>query len=116
MKLAVCFTNFGPYHLARLRALAVRLRAAGARLIAYEVAGSEQKYPWCRSRSDEPFEWITLFPDRALETILHGDCRLAIKEALDRDRPDAVGMVGYARPESMAARTVGTPARAARRS
>ena len=26
MNFAVCFTNFGPYHLARLRALAVRLR------------------------------------------------------------------------------------------
>jgi 1,2-diacylglycerol 3-alpha-glucosyltransferase len=102
MKLAVCFTNFGPYHLARLRALAFRLRDAGSRLIAYEVAGSEQKYPWCRSRCDEPFEWKTLFPHRTLETIVHGDCCLAIKEALDRDRPDAVGMVGYARPESMA--------------
>ena len=70
MKLAVCFTNFGPYHLARLRALAVRLRAEGSRLIAYEVASSEQKYPWCRSRSDEPFEWNTFFPHRTLETIL----------------------------------------------
>ena len=72
-------------------------------MIAYEVAGSEQKYAWCRNRSDEPFDWITLFPDRALETILHGDCRRAIEEALERDRPDAVGAVGYARPESMAA-------------
>jgi glycosyltransferase involved in cell wall biosynthesis len=103
MKLAVCFTNFGPYHLARLRALAVRLRRTGSRLIAYEVAGSEQRYPWCRSHCDEPFEWTTLFPDRILERIPHGDCRVAIKGALDRDRPDAVGMVGYVRPESMVA-------------
>jgi 1,2-diacylglycerol 3-alpha-glucosyltransferase len=103
MKLAVCFTNFGPYHLARLRALAVRLRARGSGLIAYEVAGSEQRYPWCRSRSDEPFDWNTLFPHHTLETIPHSDCRLAIRGALDRDRPDAVGMVGYVRPESMVA-------------
>jgi 1,2-diacylglycerol 3-alpha-glucosyltransferase len=103
MKLAVCFTNFGPYHLARLRALANRLRSSGSHLIAYEVAGSEQRYPWCRSPSNEPFEWNTLFPNRALETISHGDCRLAIKRALDRDRPDSVGIVGYARPESMVA-------------
>ncbi len=26
MKFALCFTNFGPYHLARLRALASQLR------------------------------------------------------------------------------------------
>ena len=28
MIFSVCFTNFGPYHLARLRALAARLRPA----------------------------------------------------------------------------------------
>jgi 1,2-diacylglycerol 3-alpha-glucosyltransferase len=103
MKLAVCFTNFGPYHLARLRALAIRLHAMGSRLIAYEVAGSEQRYPWCRSRSDEPFEWVTLFPDRMLETIPHGECSIAIKAYLDLDCPDAIGVAGYARPESMTA-------------
>ena len=68
MTIAVCFTNFGPYHLARLRALSARLGERGDRLIAYEVAGSERTYPWMRNRRDEPFEWITLFPERVLET------------------------------------------------
>ena len=103
MRLAVCFTNFGPYHLARLRALAIRLHARGSRLIAYEVAGCEQRYPWCRSRSEEPFEWVTLFPDRTLETITHGECSIAIKTYLDLYCPDAIGMAGYARPESIIA-------------
>ena len=103
MTLAVCFTNFGPYHLARLRALAARLAADGSRLIAYEVAASHQTYPWARSRLEEPFDWITLFPDRALETIEPAACRSAMVEALDRDLPGALGLVGYSRPESMAA-------------
>ena len=103
MKFALCFTNFGPYHLARLRALASRLSATGARLIAYEVASSEQTYPWRQSHSDEPFEWITFFPDRTLETIPAGECRTAMTTALDRDHPDVIGAVGYVRPESMAA-------------
>ena len=64
MTFAVCFTNFGPYHLARLRALADRLAKDGNRLVAYEVADREQTYPWSRSRLEEPFTWITLFPDR----------------------------------------------------
>ncbi len=101
--ISVCFTNFGPYHLARLRALADRLAARGDRLIAYEVAGTERTYPWARSRRDEPFEWVTLFPDRVLETIEADSCRWAMLEALELDRPDAVGIVGYARPESIAA-------------
>ena len=103
MTLAVCFTNFGPYHLARLRALAARVGSAGLRLIAYEVAGREQAYPWSPDRNDEPFEWITLFPDRVLETIAPADCRRAMTMALDRDRPDVLCLVGYVRPESMAA-------------
>ena len=100
---SVCFTNFGPYHLARLRALAARLAARGDRLIAYEVAGTERTYPWSRSRRDEAFEWVTLFPDRILETIEPDACRQAMVDALEYDWPDVLGIVGYARPESMAA-------------
>jgi len=103
MTFAVCFTNFGPYHLTRLRALAARLSEEGDRLVAYEVAGSERRYPWSRSQDDEPFAWITLFPNRALETLGPSACRRAMALALDRDRPDALGIVGYVRPESMAA-------------
>ncbi len=101
--LSVCFTNFGPYHLARLRALAIRLAETGDRLIAYEVAGTERTYPWETARSQEPFQWVTLFPKRVLETTSRGECATAMRRALDRDQPDAVGIVGYARPESMAA-------------
>ena len=103
MTVAICFTNFGPYHLARLRALAARLGTTGIRLVAYEVAGREQAYPWSPDRNIEPFEWITLFPDRVLETIAPADCRHAMAVALDRDQPDVLCLVGYARPESMAA-------------
>jgi glycosyltransferase involved in cell wall biosynthesis len=102
MKIGICFTNFGPYHLARLRALAARLREKGDRLIAYEVAGRERTYPWTRSAHDEPFTWNTLFPDRVLEAIDPAHCRAAMAQVLDRDHPDGLGLVGYARPESMA--------------
>ena len=101
--LAISFTNFGPYHLARLRALAVVLEQAGGRLIAYETAGAERRYPWLTSRRPEPFEWVTLFPGREVEVVPRSACVRAIAEALDRDRPDVMGIVGYVRPESMAA-------------
>jgi 1,2-diacylglycerol 3-alpha-glucosyltransferase len=103
MIISVCFTNFGPYHLARLRALAARLQACGSYLIAYEVAGSERTYPWQRQEQAESFAWITLFPDRPLETLTTSDCARAMVQALDRDQPDVVGIVGYARSESIAA-------------
>jgi glycosyltransferase involved in cell wall biosynthesis len=101
--LAVSFSNFGPYHVARLRALALRLEARRGRLIAYETAGSEQLYPWQITRGSEPFDWVTLFPDRNLEALSTGECNRAMRRALERDQPDAVATAGYFRPETTAA-------------
>lgn len=101
--LAVTFTNFGPYHLARLRALAIALRDRGENLIAYEVAGHEARYPWLPRRGDEPFRWTTFFPGRTLERLSSLRSSRAMIAALDRDRPDALAIVGYSRPESTAA-------------
>ena len=84
MIFAACFTNFGPYHLARLRALAIQLRERGDCLVAYEMAGSEKTYPWQPVRHAEPFDWITLFPDRALETLTPAECATAIVRLLDQ--------------------------------
>ena len=103
MKLAISFTNFGPYHLARLRALAAGLARAGDALLAIETAGAEQRYPWLPAPKAEPFSWETLFPGHALETIPRGACVRALRATLDRERPDAVAIAGYARPESVAA-------------
>jgi len=114
MRFAVSHTNLGPYHLARLRALAAALADRGGRLIAYETASSEGRYPWRRSLGPEPFDRTVLFPGRVLESIPGAACRRAMAEALDRDRPDVVGVVGYSRPESAAmlawARRRGRPA------
>ena len=104
MKLAIAFTNFGPYHIARLRALGRSLRQRDGRLIAHEIAGDEAKYPWrSEQRSSEPFAWRTLFPERRLEDLTASECRSAMRQALNADDPDAVLIVGYTRPECLEA-------------
>jgi glycosyltransferase involved in cell wall biosynthesis len=103
MRLAVSFTNLGPYHLARLRALGERLRGRGGELIAYETAATERKYPWAAAGGDEPFRRVTLFPRDELEALDPTACRAAIVEALDADEPDAVALAGYVRPEVLSA-------------
>ena len=113
MRVAVSFTNLGPYHLARLRALAIALARRGDTLVAIETAGCERRYPWLRSGEAEPFERATLFPDTDLESIPASACRSSIRRYVDGVRPDAIGVVGYARPESAAllawGRTRGVP-------
>lgn len=103
MDLAISFTNLGPYHLARLRAAAILLSRQGGTLTAYETASVERLYPWQVAPREEPFRRVVLFPDRALEDIPSGECAMAIEEALERDRPDAVAATGYVRPEALAA-------------
>ena len=65
---------------------------------------AESDISWCRRRSTKSRSaWITLFPD---QTSRRSSRRLPashVTEALDRDPPDAMAVVGYARPESMAA-------------
>ena len=102
MRVAIGFTNFGPYHLARLRALAERLREQGDELVAYETAGHERKYPWAAGEAPPSMVRRTLFPDVDLESLSSSSCRLAMLEALDEDRPDALLAVGYVRPEVLA--------------
>ncbi len=106
MTLTVLFTNFGPYHLARLRALGHRLAERGNRLVALELARTERRYPWTTDREaapNEPFDWITLFEDEAVESLSGRDCARQTRRALERIAPDAIAVAGYARPECMAA-------------
>jgi glycosyltransferase involved in cell wall biosynthesis len=101
--LAICFTNFGPYHHARLEALGTSLKSVGGELIAYELAGSEAKYPWesIDTGAEPPYRHVRLFPNRTVESLNASECRRAMRSRLDLDQPTAIGAVGYVRPESL---------------
>ena len=101
--LAICFTNYGPYHIARLEALGHAMAKAGGHVMAYEMAGVEEKYPWQTGEVvGAGLTHIRLFPGRSLETISARECRRAMLSRLDMDQPTTIAAVGYARPESMA--------------
>lgn len=103
MKLAISFTNLGPYHVARLRALAWALKAEGGELLAIETAGSELRYPWEAPKGEEPFERVTLFPGKAVEALTAGECRAGMRRVLEEEEPGAVAVSGYVRAECLAA-------------
>lgn len=101
--LAICFTNFGPYHIARLEALGHALAKIGGQLFAYEMAGTEEKYPWKMGGHSLSggIRHFRLFPGRTVESLSSKECRLAIRSRLDQDQPTSIGAVGYVRPESL---------------
>jgi glycosyltransferase involved in cell wall biosynthesis len=58
LRVAVLFDNFGPYHLARLRAASSQVE-----LLAIEVHGRSREYAWEASQAKEPFERVTLLAE-----------------------------------------------------
>jgi len=94
---AVIFNRFGPYHLARLRAAAARMR-----IIGIEVFGKDKTYGWEVVRGDEPFRRVTLFETQG-DHIRRSQVQRAITELLERERPSAVAMPGWSSREALSA-------------
>lgn len=100
---AVLYLNFGPYHVARLRAVAAALASYECKLIGVELASFEDKYPWRIDRGAEPFTWVTLFPDRTVESVSKPEQRRAICALLDGHDPAAVAPAGWSHAFFLAA-------------
>jgi glycosyltransferase involved in cell wall biosynthesis len=81
--------SIGPYHAARIGALAKRLDG----VVGIEIASRQERYPWSSGKADR-FERETLIQGSSDEAA----SRLQIEKtraALDRWRPDVVMVTGY---------------------
>jgi glycosyltransferase involved in cell wall biosynthesis len=96
MLLAIHFARLGPYHLARLRSACEILEPLGWRVLALEIAGSDETYDWERE-SGGVGEWerVTVFPDGVFEKISASEMKRGIQRELDRLQPDAVAIAGW---------------------
>jgi 1,2-diacylglycerol 3-alpha-glucosyltransferase len=95
---AIIFENFGPYHLARLRAA-----ASTCDLLAIEVAGRSAIYAWDSTRDDGAFRRETLIDQGTSEDVPHGEILRRLTAALERFRPAVVVVPGWASPAAWAA-------------
>lgn len=93
MKLAVLFDNLGPYHVARLRAV-----AQGCELLAVEQRAASTEYAWEPTRQ-VPFRRVTLFGGRSGgQSVSPAGIRHAVHEALAGFGPEAIAVPGWATP------------------
>jgi glycosyltransferase involved in cell wall biosynthesis len=95
---AIIFDNFGPYHLARLRAA-----ASTCNLLAIEVAGRSATYAWDNSPDFGAFRRETLIDRGTSEAVPRGEIARRLFAALDRFRPAVVVVPGWASPAAWAA-------------
>lgn len=117
MNVAVIFDNFGPYHLARLRAA-----AQVCDLTAIEVAAGSAEYQWEREKNAETlkteklkadagisafsisgFKSFTLFQDDTSRAIRRDELIRKIDEVLDASRPQVVFIPGWSSRAAFAA-------------
>jgi glycosyltransferase involved in cell wall biosynthesis len=95
---AIIFDNFGPYHLARLRAA-----AATCDLLAIEVAGRSATYAWDATGGAEPFRRETLIESGTSSGVPRGEIGRRLGGALERFSPAVVVVPGWASPVAWAA-------------
>lgn len=99
MRPCICFSRFGPYHLARLRAAA----EVFPHLIALEWSSVDLTYAWSEETKDQNLDWRTVLQDRAPDEIGVDELILALESALGNDRPDIFVLNGWGFQASRAA-------------
>jgi glycosyltransferase involved in cell wall biosynthesis len=98
MNVAVLFFRFGPYHLARLRAV-----GEVAELTAIECSGRASEYDWDVVEAAPNFSRVTLFPDGRHRERPLTEFRTRMDRALVEADPDAVAIPGWDDPAALAA-------------
>ena len=99
MRLLLHFARYGPYHHARLRAVAEELSPLGWEVIGLQTASTDATYDWREQSSSadnaEELAIMTVFPGRLYEEISAGECRRSLITALDHLSPDAIAVPGW---------------------
>ena len=88
-KIAVLFDNFGPYHIARLKALAKQFQ-----LLAIEQRSQSQEYLW-RASEKVPFNRVLVLKEKNNDVPRHKEQAL-LNERLDEFNPNVVVVPGWA--------------------
>jgi glycosyltransferase involved in cell wall biosynthesis len=99
--LAVIWSRFGPYHLARLRGAALAM--PNAHVVGLEVAGTDRDYAWDHSPGGQGFERVTIFGNKNYHDLSTREITAGVCSSLDQLRPSVVAINGWGVPEARAA-------------
>ena len=102
-RIAVIWSRFGPYHLARLRGAAEAGRPQGVELFGVEVAAVDRQYAWAKAGGADGFRRVTVFPDENYHDKSPRQIRAGIRQVLDRIDPAVVAINGWSVAEARSA-------------
>ena len=98
IKLGILFSNFGPYHLARIKGCIDHCKQYKTKIVAIELAQSEEKYSWKTKREDYNFPIFSAIQDQKLEKTNIFYLLLTLNLLLNNINPDVIAVVGYSQP------------------
>ncbi|MGB8990857.1 MAG: glycosyltransferase family 4 protein [Desulfobaccales bacterium] len=90
----ILYHYFGPYHLARLRALTQLGKSQGMTVAGLEFGSRQIFYAWSATPGDYG-EKYTLFPQKAAEEVSNHQLVPALWSALQRLNPEALAICGH---------------------
>ncbi len=99
-RIAIIFENYGPYHIARLTAV-----AACMDLLGIEVYRNSKDYAWVPA-DQVPFRRKTLFNQREPRLVNSREISARLSEIFNNWRPDALAIPGWGARESVIAARV----------
>lgn len=102
-EIAILFANYGPYHVARVKAAYYASQTKGWNVSGIELARSEKEYPWKTKLDEIPFPIYSAINDVPLETVKFRDLFTKLIALLNQNNPDAIAISGYARPAMLVA-------------
>src|SRR4051812_11379255 len=96
-QIAILIARLGPYHVARVSALAAQMGAD--RCLVIEVAAESRAYPWDAVELSG-LRRSTLIPGREYEDASSRELSVVTWRALEEEAPMAVALNGWGFPES----------------
>ncbi|MBD2150289.1 glycosyltransferase family 4 protein [Pseudanabaena sp. FACHB-1277] len=95
LKVGIFFTNFGPYHIARVKAARDICQPLGINIFGLEIARSSVEYPWQSKTDHLNFDLITISSDHRYEHIPRKKLISDLIKKLNEINPDILLLSGY---------------------
>ncbi len=95
VKIAVIFTNYGPYHISRVSALHKHCTKIGWEVIGIELARHETTYTWKANIQELPFKLFSIIEKHPLEEIKFTDFITRLYSVLAEVKVDVLAIAGY---------------------
>lgn len=100
-KIALLFSSYGPYHIARLKSIGNYFHDTQYKVTGIELARSQQEYPWKTQINNLSFQIVSVIKKQPLEQIKIHNLIQNIYLTLQEVRSDVIAISGYSRPSML---------------